>query len=402
MKFPRGYVTWFSLHLARTTSEEDEQMPSAPVSFARVLVAVGVSAAWFYATLALCVATYTATAALVSLLVAMCSFCVILCAPGSELPQYAPLEGAASRVLALAPARRLVELWSLGPTVGFVVGLVAVSADGRFHTAFALLVLAAAVILTVPALGGEGVIIAAFTTTTWWMAFCFYQIEQTGVSLIAVGIGPPLGLLVCGAGRLIAAATRAARRCVGRGALVVPPLLLLLALAPVYRSLRPVEKSAAPKVAERAPDAKSFITGAHFLKLEAAAKVPRAPNGVPRVVHQTWRSHKMRPDHRAMFDSWSRCLPQGWLHVLWTDAEVEGFVKARGPPAFVKTFARYKLPIQRIDTFRYVLMATVGGMYADLDNECIAAPELPGANLTAEQGGCRAYVATQACTDTFL
>ena len=411
-------------------------------SFARALVAVGVSAAWFYATLALCVATYTATAALVSLLVAMCSFCVILCAPGSELPQYAPLEGAASRVLALAPARRLVELWSLGPTVGFVVALVAVSADGRFHTAFALLVLAAVVVLTVPALGGEGVIVAAFTTTTWWMAFCFYQIEQTGVSLIAVGVGPPLGLLVCAAARLIAAATRGARRCVGRGALLLPPLLLLLALAPVYRSLRPVEKSAAPKVAERAPDAKSFVTGAHFLKLEAAAKVPRAPNGVPRVVHQTWRSHKMRPDHRAMFDSWSRCLPQGWLHVsltwsnpapnlhlspnpnphpnlnpgptpssnpspnptqvLWTDAEVEGFVKARAPPAFVRTFARYKLPIQRIDTFRYVLMATVGGMYADLDNECVAAPELPDVNLTAAQGGCRAYVATQACTDTFL
>lgn len=88
--------------------------------------------------------------------------------------------------------------------------------------------------------------------------------------------------------------------------------------------------------------------------------------------------------------------------MLWTDAEVEGFVKARAPPDFVRTFARYKLPIQRIDTFRYVLMATVGGMYADLDNECLAAPELPDVNLTAAQGGCRAYVATQACTDTFL
>ena len=218
------------------------------VSFAGVLVAVAVGVAWFYATLALCVATYTATAALVSLLVATCSFCVILCAPGSELPQYMPVEGAASRVLALAPARRLVELWSLGPTVGFVVGIVAVSADGRFHTAFALLALGAAVVLTVPALGGEGVIVAAFTTTTWWMAFSFYQIDQTGVSLIAVGIGPPLGLLACGAARLVAAATRGARRCVGRGALLVPPLLLLLALAPIYRSLRPVEKSAAPKV----------------------------------------------------------------------------------------------------------------------------------------------------------
>ena len=44
--------------------------------------------------------------------------------------------------------------------------------------------------------------------------------------------------------------------------------------------------------------------------------------------------------------------------VLWTDEEVKGFVNARAPPAFVHTFGRYKLPIQRIDTFRYVLMAT--------------------------------------------
>ena len=83
--------------------------------------------------------------------------------------------------------------------------------------------------------------------------------------------------------------------------------------------------------------------------------------------------------------------------------QVDAFVKQRAPPAFVRTFARYKLPIQRIDTFRYVLMATVGGMYADLDNECRAAPELPGANITAGgHGGCTAYVATQGCTDTFL
>ena len=66
----------------------------------------------------------------------------------------------------------------------------------------------------------------------------------------------------------------------------------------------------------------------------------------------------------------------------------------------MSTFGRYRLPIQRIDTFRYVLMATVGGMYADLDNECLSPPELPGANRST--GGCKAYVATQACTDTFL
>ena len=137
------------------------------------LLVAALSASWFYATLALCVATYTVTAALVSMLVMVASVYVALYAPRpGELPQYAALEDAVSRLLVLAPPRRLVELWVLGPSVGFVVALVAVSADGRFHASFAMLVLATVLVIGIPALGGEGVMTAIFTATAWWFALC--------------------------------------------------------------------------------------------------------------------------------------------------------------------------------------------------------------------------------------
>ena len=52
--------------------------------------------------------------------------------------------------------------------------------------------------------------------------------------------------------------------------------------------------------------------------------------------------------------------PKAAAYLPPQDSEVEWFVKQRAPPAFVSTFARYTVPIQKVDTFRYVLMLSVG------------------------------------------
>lgn len=86
-----------------------------------------------------------------------------------------------------------------------------------------------------------------------------------------------------------------------------------------------------------------------------------------------------------------RCLPEGWLHVLWTDADAEEFVTQRAPHWFVPTYELYMHPIQRVDVFRYILLLVWGGVYADLDNECLAPPELP------DMGTCQVYLAETCC-----
>ena len=48
-------------------------------------------------------------------------------------------------------------------------------------------------------------------------------------------------------------------------------------------------------------------------------------------------------------------------------------------------------PIEKIDTFRYVLLDVYGGVYADLDNELFAAPEWP------DMDKCHVYLAEVCC-----
>ena len=214
-----------------------------PATRSSVALVIALGAAWLYATLALCVATFTATTAIVNLLLILASFFVLLYSPG--LPRYAAIEeadgcGPLRQLLAHAPPPLLLEIWAVAVCVSYVCSTVAVSADGRFYFAFMLLALAAVVVIGVPALGGQRVIVAVFTSTAWWFAFCFYELQQYGCTFLAVVAGPPLGLLMCAIARLIVTTMDAVRRrCGRRASWVVPPLLLFLAFAPVFKWLRP-------------------------------------------------------------------------------------------------------------------------------------------------------------------
>ncbi len=55
---------------------------------------------------------------------------------------------------------------------------------------------------------------------------------------------------------------------------------------------------------------------------------------------------------------------------LWTDEQSRNFIAAEYP-WFLETFDGYKYPIQRADSIRYFVLAHYGGIYIDLDDECI-------------------------------
>lgn len=76
--------------------------------------------------------------------------------------------------------------------------------------------------------------------------------------------------------------------------------------------------------------------------------------------------------------------------VLWTDDDVETFVQARAPEKYLKTYNKYIHPIQKIDAFRVVLLKNHGGLYVDLDNECMSEPKFAA--------GCNVVLAEQPAT----
>lgn len=55
---------------------------------------------------------------------------------------------------------------------------------------------------------------------------------------------------------------------------------------------------------------------------------------------------------------------------MWDDEDCRSFVKTNFPD-FLETYDAYPYPIQRADAFRYLVLFKEGGVYADLDTECL-------------------------------
>jgi len=97
-------------------------------------------------------------------------------------------------------------------------------------------------------------------------------------------------------------------------------------------------------------------------------KKARTPK-VARVIHQTWKHASLRWPLSACADSFRKWNPD-WEYRLWTDEECEKLI-AEELPEFYPTYLAYPKGIFRADIFRVAVLYLRGGVYADLDVECL-------------------------------
>jgi hypothetical protein len=90
---------------------------------------------------------------------------------------------------------------------------------------------------------------------------------------------------------------------------------------------------------------------------------------IPRTIHQTWKHAQVPAGLLGLQRSW-RLHNHGWDYRLWTDASARDFV-AQHYPDFLPVYDGYDRSIKRVDAVRYLWMHRVGGVYADLDFECL-------------------------------
>ena len=89
----------------------------------------------------------------------------------------------------------------------------------------------------------------------------------------------------------------------------------------------------------------------------------------PKIIFQTWKN-KTPPNKMAYWaDSWKTNNPD-YEYVLWDDADNRRFVEEKFP-WFLPTYDGYNAEIKRADAIRYMFLYTYGGIYADLDFECL-------------------------------
>ena len=91
---------------------------------------------------------------------------------------------------------------------------------------------------------------------------------------------------------------------------------------------------------------------------------------IPRIIHQTYRTHDVPSIWNATVQSIIEKNIGEFQYRRWSHAEMDAFVKKYEPEFYWKTYVTYPYDMQRIDSFRYVLMFYLGGIYVDMDNGC--------------------------------
>jgi len=90
---------------------------------------------------------------------------------------------------------------------------------------------------------------------------------------------------------------------------------------------------------------------------------------IPKVIHQTWKTNDVPEKFQKWSLTWKTKHPE-WIYMFWTDQDIDDFVKQYYPQRY-EMFQKWTYQIQRVDLFRCMILHHFGGVYVDLDFECI-------------------------------
>jgi mannosyltransferase OCH1-like enzyme len=100
---------------------------------------------------------------------------------------------------------------------------------------------------------------------------------------------------------------------------------------------------------------------------------------IPKILSQTWKSARL-PDRAAALQQGWRALNPGLDYRFYDDDACRAVI-AEAFPQFLADYDALPQPVMRADVFRYAVLFRDGGVYADIDMECLrpVAPLLEGA-----------------------
>jgi len=108
-----------------------------------------------------------------------------------------------------------------------------------------------------------------------------------------------------------------------------------------------------------------FIFG-HTSFLENKVYNQSIINQIPKIIHQIWVGKKPLPEEYKRYAEKAKALHPDWEYKLWTDEDVNSF-----PWTNKRKFKMAENPGMKSDIWRYEILYQFGGLYLDMDVECI-------------------------------
>ncbi len=96
--------------------------------------------------------------------------------------------------------------------------------------------------------------------------------------------------------------------------------------------------------------------------------VPTSEVPVPRFLHQTWKNHDLNESQKQSVSSLKAAYPT-YEHRLWTDDMLDDFARQEFPDFYADTWQRLTPFIKKVDTWRYMVLYIMGGLYCDIDTQ---------------------------------
>jgi len=90
---------------------------------------------------------------------------------------------------------------------------------------------------------------------------------------------------------------------------------------------------------------------------------------IPSILHQTWKNTDIPDASKSLVISWKR-YNNNFEYRFYDDAALDRIIKEYFPQ-FLKDYNQFVHKIERIDFARYAIMYLYGGIYADIDMECL-------------------------------
>ena len=85
---------------------------------------------------------------------------------------------------------------------------------------------------------------------------------------------------------------------------------------------------------------------------------------IPQKLHFIWLGSALKPIHERIINSW-RVRHPGWEVCIWNDENTAAFSSC-------EAFSKCSNFGMKSDLLRYKILHSLGGVYADVDFECIA------------------------------
>ena len=92
-------------------------------------------------------------------------------------------------------------------------------------------------------------------------------------------------------------------------------------------------------------------------------------SSIPRIIHQTWSGDEIPTQFAPWVQSWMDHNPN-WQYWFWTDKDIRCFMEQHFNE-YLSMYDSYVYSINRADVMRYFVLYEHGGLYADVDMECV-------------------------------